>query len=65
MKKKFKLNLNKEVISDLQASKIKGGAATTDFKEVRTYGAMCRLSFEGVCQWSEGTKDTDIRDQGR
>ncbi|KAB1160697.1 hypothetical protein F7018_02135 [Tenacibaculum aiptasiae] len=60
-KKKFKLDLNKEIISDLQASKINGGGPTVLKPIDRTYGSMCRMSFEGVCTWSEGTDDLGNR----
>ena len=57
-KKKFKLDLNKQVISNLQAKQIIGGGThETDYN-----GHYCRIYFktdERVCNsmWSEGTDD--------
>ena len=66
MNKKFKLDLNKEVISNLQAKQVTGGGGThheTSICNIRSAQVECGidLSFDHECTWSEGFDDIHRR----
>lgn len=55
MSKKLKLNLNKEVISDLQAKRVVGGNESALM--ACTQSAETCASFDVECEWSLGPTD--------
>lgn len=52
-KKKFKLDLNKQVISNLQAKQITGGGVSTPCQ----YHRIRFVSQDAACDWSQGNID--------